>query len=131
MQSLKYRYLWLCIGYAMVIFVIYSSLTSNPVSVDIEYSDKFLHIIGYFGLMGWFVQIYQNKKTRFVLAIIFICMGVGLEFLQDIGGVRYFEVNDMIANSSGVLLAWLLTITPFSESLYWFEKRILERRSAP
>ena len=125
MAALKYKKLWLVIGYAMVAFVIYSSLTSNPVSVGIEYSDKFLHTVGYFGLMGWFLQIYHKKATRFLLAAIFIAMGISLEFLQDWGGVRYFEVNDMIANTSGVLLAWVLIFTPFPGLLLWFERKFV------
>jgi len=52
-------------------------------------------------------------------------MGISLEFLQDWGGVRHFEVNDMIANSSGVLLAWVLVLTPFPGLLLWFEKRFV------
>ncbi|VAW70153.1 hypothetical protein MNBD_GAMMA10-2603 [hydrothermal vent metagenome] len=125
MAELKYKKRWLLIGYAMVAFVIYSSLTSSPVSVGIAYSDKFLHTVGYFGLMGWFLQIYHKKAAVFLLAVIFIVMGISLEFLQDWGGVRHFEVNDMIANSSGVLLAWVLVFTPFPGLLLWFEKRFV------
>ncbi|VAW69301.1 hypothetical protein MNBD_GAMMA09-1636 [hydrothermal vent metagenome] len=126
MEKLKYRTIWLAIGYLMVLFVIYSSLTPNPVDIGVTNSDKFLHIIGYFGLMAWFIQIYQQKLVRFFLAIAFICMGVSLEFLQGMGGVRYFEVNDMIANASGVLLASLLVVTPLSRSLHWFEECVLK-----
>jgi len=109
----------------MVVFVIYSSLSTNPMSVDVAYSDKFLHTLGYFGLMGWFMQIYHGKTVRRWLAIIFVLMGVSLEFLQDWGGVRYFEINDMLANTSGVLLAWILAFTPFPRLLHWFEKKFV------
>lgn len=129
MEVLKYKKFWLLIGYAMVAFVIYSSLTSSPVSVGIAYSDKFLHTVGYFGLMGWFLQIYHQKATRFLLAAAFITLGISLEFLQDWGGIRYFEVNDMIANTSGVLLAWALVFTPFPGLLLWFEKRFVVGRA--
>lgn len=126
MKYLKFKSLWLSIGYAMVVFVIYSSLTSDPLNVDMGFKmqDKVLHTVGYFGLMGWFIQIYQQKNAHYILAAIFITMGISLEFLQDFGGVRYFEVNDMVANSAGVLLAWSLVKTPFSKVLFWFEERI-------
>jgi len=126
MKNLKYKYLWLMIGYAMIAFVVYSSLTSSPVTMDFKLSDKLMHIAGYFGLMGWFIQIYNNKQSQLILAICFICMGIGLEFLQGIGGVRFFELNDMLANMAGVILAWLLVKTPFPETLYWFENRFLK-----
>lgn len=123
---LKLKFLWLSIGYLMILFVIYFSLTSHPVTIDVEFSDKFLHAVGYFGLMSWFIQIYHTKKMRYLLVALFVAMGIGLEFLQDLGGIRYFEVRDMLANSTGILLAWLLVKTPFPGLLYWFESRILK-----
>lgn len=127
MKHLKLKPLWLSIGYAMVVFVIYSSLISDPVVIDIDFDmqDKVMHVVGYFGLMGWFIQIYQQQKTRYILAAVFITMGIGLEFLQDFGGVRYFEVSDMFANIAGVLLAWLLAKTSFAKLLFWFEARLI------
>jgi len=125
MIELKYKPAWLAIGFAMVLFVIYSSLVDHPPSMDsFKLSDKAMHLIGYFGLMGWFLQIYQNKKMQIILAIVFISMGVSLEFLQDLGGVRFFELNDMLANTTGVLLAWSLVKTPFPKILYYFESKV-------
>jgi len=124
---LKYKGLWLLVGLCMVMFIVYSSLVSDPMNVDmgIEWQDKVLHITGYFGLMGWFIQIYHQQKARYVLAALFIAMGISLEFLQDFGGVRYFEVSDMLANTLGVLLAWSLVMTPFPKLLSWFESKLL------
>jgi VanZ family protein len=110
----------------MVLFVIYSSLTSSPVTIDVKFSDKILHVVGYFALTGWFIQIYHTSKMRYLLVTLFISMGIGLEFLQDLGGDRYFEVQDMLANTTGVLLAWLLVKTPFPGLLYWLENRFLK-----
>jgi len=126
MNRLKYEPLWLFVGLSMVIFVVYSSLTSDPMNVDMgfEWQDKFLHTIAYFGLMGWFIQIYHQQKARYVLAIAFVIMGVAIEFLQYFGGDRYFEVNDMLANTLGVLLAWSLVMTPFPKLLVWLESKL-------
>lgn len=120
--SLKYKLLWLSIGYLMVVFVIYSSLSTSDVVLEIQLSDKLMHVLGYFGLMGWFMQIYRGKRAGFLLAAVFIAMGIGLEFLQDLGGVRYFEVGDMLANTLGVLLALALSYTPLAAVLLWFER---------
>ncbi len=119
---LKYKLLWLSIGYLMVVFVIYSSLSTSQVVLEISLSDKLMHVLGYFGLMGWFMQIYRGRRAGFRLAAVFIAMGVLLEFLQDLGGVRYFEVADMLANTLGVLLAWALSYTPVASILLWFER---------
>ena len=125
MPSLKYKSLWLVIGYAMVLFVIYSSLVSSPPSIGVELHDKIMHTVGYFGLMGWFIQIYHTKKSQTILAVLFILMGISLEFLQDLGGVRFFEFNDMLANTAGVLLAWALVKTPFIKILVFVESKLV------
>lgn len=120
-RQLKYKYLWLMIGLGMVAFVVYASLTTSPVTPGFRYSDKFLHVVGYFGLMSWFMQIYHEKKHQYMLAGCFIAMGIGLEFLQDLGGVRVFEFADMVANTTGVLIAWVLSWTPVTLLLLKFE----------
>ena len=83
-----------------------------------------MHTVGYFVLMGWFVQIYRRSTGRTIWAFFFVCMGITLEFLQGLTGVRHFEVYDMFANSLGVLIAWLLSFTRFSGMLLWFEKHL-------
>lgn len=110
-RVLRFKFLWLTIGYLMVVFVIYSSLSTSEVVLDISLSDKLMHVLGYFGLMGWFMQIYRGKRVGFLLAAIFIVMGISLEFLQELGGVRYFEVADMFANTLGVMIAWALSLS--------------------
>lgn len=129
LNGLRYRILWLLIGYAMIAFVIVQSLIPSPVSVGFELSDKIYHVVGYFGLMGWFVQIYRGKQERLFWAVIFIAMGILLEFLQGVGGVRHFEINDMIANASGVVIAWVLSGTVFSSCLLWMERIFLKKIS--
>ena len=50
-------------------------------------------------------------------------MGIGIEFLQGMTATRHFEVIDMVANTSGVVLAWALAYTWVGEVLPWLEKR--------
>jgi len=121
MMKLKFKPLWLLMGYALIAFVVMQSLTSSPVDMGVKVWDKLLHTTGYFVLMGWFVQIYHGKFSSILCGLFFISMGIGLEFLQYLGGIRYFEVNDMLANSLGVIIAWLLSYTVFSKWLYWID----------
>ena len=123
--DLKYRSLWLFVAYSLVAYVIYSSLTSSPVHVDVSYFDKYAHTVGYFILMGWFMQLYHSKRGVTICAVSLIIMGVSLEFLQELTGYRYYEVYDMMANTAGVLLACLLIKTPFPNILYYFETKFL------
>jgi len=126
-SPLKYKSLWLALGYVLVAFVVYSSLTSSPIKMDINYFDKYAHAFGYFVLMGWFMQIYHSNKAVLICAVTLVVLGVGLEFVQGMTGYRYFDLNDMLANTSGVLLAWILVKTPFPNILYYVESKVLAK----
>jgi len=125
-RLLRYRKAWLFVGYSLVAFVVYSSLTSSPVKVEVNNFDKYAHTFGYFVLMGWFVQLYQTPKSVFVCAVLFIIMGVGLEFIQGATGYRQFDIYDMMANTLGVLIAWVLSLTRFPCLLKYFEKYVIK-----
>ena len=125
-KFLKFKQFWLLIGYVLIAIITQQTLTSSPVNTEINISDKFMHILGYFVLMGWFVQIYHEKRSRFLCALFFVMMGVTMEFLQGLGGIRFFEVDDMLANGLGVMLAWGLSHTIFADSLLVFERHVLK-----
>jgi VanZ family protein len=126
-KTLRYKNIWLILGLAMIAFVVYETLTSSPIKPGFKVSDKILHIVGYFGMMAWFIQIFQLRKQQAVLAAAFICMGVMLEFIQGWSGVRQYEIADMLANTTGVIIAWTLAITRFSNILFAVESFIFNQ----
>ena len=107
----RYQKLWLAIGYALVTLVIYLSVTSNPPDPGIEMPnfDKVAHTLSYFAMMAWFAQLYHLKKQRVIYALGFIALGVALEFIQSFDPARMAEFADMVANTSGVMIALLIT----------------------
>jgi glycopeptide antibiotics resistance protein len=109
---LHFKKWWLGIGWLLVIIVITLSLMPpTPTSdslFEIPYADKIVHFFAYFILMGWFVQIYHVPSIRWRLAIGWLFLGIGLEILQSMSGIRHGDVTDVIANSLGILLSWLL-----------------------
>jgi len=126
---LRYRALWLGIGWGLVFLVSYLTLSPAPPDfyLEFEYADKIKHFIAYFCLMFWFAQLYKKIKIRIAYVIFFISMGVFLEVLQGFGGVRFFEYYDMLANAVGVAIAWLLTNGRLNNILFSFEKNIIQR----
>ena len=98
--DLKLRFLWLSIGYGLVALVVFLSLTSRPVDMEVglPYEDKVFHAFAYFTLMAWFSQIYHDKFQRNMMAVIFVFMGMTLEYLQGFDANRYFEFADMTCN---------------------------------
>ena len=123
-KNLRYKNFWLVMGFTMITFVVYQTLTSSPLGTGIRISDKLLHITGYFGMMGWFIQIFHDRKQKILLAAGFVSMGIMLEFIQGWGGIRHYEVADMLANTTGVALAWALAYTRFSNILLTVESVI-------
>ena len=126
-QTLRLRRLWLFIGWMLVATVCYLSLTPKPPKIDIEFSDKISHFIAYASMMGWFAQVYFKHQTRLFYALGFICMGVAIEFLQGLGPTRLFEYADMLANTAGVLVAFLITRNCLHQGLVMLERKLLRK----
>ena len=107
-------------GWLWVVVTFYISLTPHPPEpVTFENADKPEHMLTYCFLMLWFCQL---RYRRILLALAFVAMGVGLEMLQGMTGYRFFEYADMLANSTGVLLGWILARTRLGRTLELLER---------
>jgi VanZ family protein len=127
---MKLKNLWLSIGGALVVLVIVVSLIPNPPNpAEFKGSDKVGHFSAYAFMMLWFAQIYARNRTRWVIALGLILIGIALECLQGLSGYRTFEYADMGANTAGVLFALLLAQTPLSRCLAFVERYLLKLRT--
>lgn len=123
---LRYFNLWASIGWLMVVVICYLSLVPSLPSMGFTNSDKLGHFISYFILMFWFSQLFKTSLLRAGYAVFFIILGIGLEIMQALGGVRYFEYADMFANSCGVLFAWLISRGKLQNLLLTFEQMLIK-----
>ncbi len=113
-QPLRWFYLWLLIGWGLICWVSYQSLISNPIQTQaLLYGDKLGHFLAYFTLMAWFSQLYARYGHVYIL-VMFIVLGVVLEFLQGMTAYRFFEYSDMLANSLGAIVAFCLASPRYS-----------------
>ncbi|MEQ1527307.1 MAG: VanZ family protein [Gallionella sp.] len=120
---LKYRSVWLVGGWLLVSLIFYLSLTPHPPEpMSFPYADKLEHGFAYASLSLWFCQIYLSSRQRGVVISALIAMGVVIEFLQGWGGFRYFEYADMLANSTGVVLGYLLARTALGRVFVLIER---------
>ena len=122
---MRFRKLWLTIGYALVAIIIFLSLAPNLPSTDIEQGDKLGHFLAYGTLMFWFCQIYATRSSRIAHALAFAAMGVALEYAQGMTDYRTFEVLDMLANATGVALGWAIASLTGGETLRRIERALL------
>lgn len=104
--ALARRNVWLALGWSLVLAVIYLSLTPKLPSPDISQIDKAGHFLAYTALMGWWSQL-DTRHGR--LALLFVLMGLSMEIAQSFTGYRQGDAFDMVVNSIGVGMGWLVT----------------------
>lgn len=107
--NLRFRRLWVVVGWLLILLVVYLSLTPAPIDLDFKQGDKFSHALAYLVLMSWFMNLYENLTQRLGYALGFIVLAVGLEILQQWTGYRSFEVADMMASATGIALGAILS----------------------
>jgi len=111
-RHLRFKRLWLMFGLLLVSGVTYASVANVPAQVtSLVFNDKLTHVAVYACLMGWFSQIFRHDLTRVIFVFLLSGMGIGIEFIQAATPTRNFELLDMVANTSGVVLAWALAYT--------------------
>lgn len=127
-RHLHFKRLWLAVGLLLVSGVTIASVTSVPKEVtSLFINDKITHVLVYACLMGWFAQIFRHDLTRLIFVVLLSAMGVGIEFIQAATPTRQFEVLDMVANTSGVVLAWALAYTWVGTVLWRFESFFVQK----
>lgn len=127
LRKLQFRKIWVTLGWIQIILIIYLSLVHEPPDImpTITSGDKIGHFVAYSILMNWFCQIYVTNFMRLALGIIFILMGIVLEVLQGLSGIRMFEFFDMVANTTGVAMGYLAAYLGLNQFLNKLEN-ILE-----
>ncbi len=121
---MRLRTLWLALSWGWIAVISYLSLTPHPPELPFSNADKLEHALAYGLLMLWFCQL---QFTRSWLAAAFMAMGVGLEFLQGMSGFRHFDYADMVANSAGVLMGWVIARTRAGRILEFVEQHVKKR----
>lgn len=128
MYMLKRPVLWLAIAWSLVAIVIYLSLAPMLVELPAHNGDKYAHVAAYAALTFWFMQIYDGRRARILIVFGLVSLGVGLEIVQGYTGYRSFEYGDMMANTVGVALGWLIGPPRMPNMLLHVEKLTVRRR---
>jgi len=125
-KPLRYRDIWLYVGYFWVAVTFFVCLSPNPPDTSsIQFGDKLVHLLGYVALFLWFSQIF-HRDVHWLLVILLVLMGISIEFLQGFTEYRSFEVADMLANTLGAVIGWLLGGSFLSMFLVKLETLVLK-----
>lgn len=102
--------MWKLIAIALSIAVVYASLARlNELPIEVDLSDKWLHLICYFSLTLVYIIAWPSLLVRaWPLFIGMALLGISIEILQKLSGYRWFEWLDIVANLSGICLAFVV-----------------------
>jgi VanZ family protein len=115
--------LWSVAVTAVIVGSLLPASTLNGMHYDsLAPNDKVVHFLGYAMLALIPIALLELLSLGLVLAASMIPMGICLEFLQRLVPGRSFEVGDLIANSTGVILGALIALSV---------RRELRRRTVP
>jgi VanZ family protein len=106
-RDFRHPLLWISLGWLLVVVIVYLSLARHAVGIPGRFGDKYGHVLAYAAVMLWFVQIYEGRRSRLVIAAGLAALGIGIEFAQSWTGYRMFEYADMVADCLGIAIGWL------------------------
>jgi len=126
----KLRWTWLALGLVWIAAIFYLSLIPPPPQpVAFWQADKLAHALAYGLLMLWFCQVYRQRSSRVLLALLLVAMGIAIEYLQRETGYRIFEIADMFANAAGVMVGWVWARTALGHVFAYLEYRVAKKSS--
>jgi len=106
----------IAVAIVITISIVYLSLVKvsglKPI-VSIKHLDKYEHALAYFGLMLSWLFVFEkfNKKRifRFLIVLAVFLFGMLMELLQQmLTTSRQADVYDVFANTSGIIIAYLV-----------------------
>ena len=101
------RAAWIAVGWVGVAAVtVLSLIPAPPELIPLDHGDKVGHLIAYGCLMFWFAQVYLRSRTRWLITVGLVALGIALEHVQGWTGWREFSYADMAADAIGVILGW-------------------------
>ena len=124
-------FLWrpLCVVQFLILLAafVYLGLTPSPENSIPMFNDKLMHLTGYF-IAGGSISFAFPLWKLWQRASFLILFSIGIEILQHFMPPRTFDIIDIGANSSGVILGllWVLFLTKktnwFNQFLNWQTK---------
>jgi VanZ family protein len=107
MLPLRYPWIWLAGGWALVGAVCVGSLVPGNQLPVLFAHDKVMHGGSYFLLMTWFAGVYEVRR-HLLIALVLLVLGTVLDLLQSLIATRTFSLLDVLANGMGILLGLML-----------------------
>jgi VanZ family protein len=128
MLPLPHGRILLAIGWALIAFIVYGSLTPGLPSLVTSFSDKLQHFLGYFLLMIWFAGLYPRRQ-HWLLALGFFVLGMVLELGQSaLTTTRQMDASDVLANTAGIAAGYVFAGFGLANWARWIEAWLTRNR---
>jgi VanZ family protein len=106
----------------IVIVVAIWGLSLAPITGELDDmpgNDKLHHALAYFVCMACWGQVFVRPLPRLKTALLLVLMGALVECVQGLTPSRAFEWLDMLANTAGVSVAWLVVTVQLAIQRRW------------
>ena len=121
LRDLRFATGWLIGGWIAVIAALAVCLLPGKYVEVASLNDKVEHATGFLLLVLWFCGVYPRKRY-WVIATGFIVFGALIEILQGATNLgRHADILDWCADSAGVIVGILLSLTPLQHWPRWIE----------
>jgi VanZ family protein len=125
---LRWHTAWVVLGALIMGWTLWMALTPDPdITLAFPYGDKLLHAITFMCLMGWWGNVYRERRPRIRAALACLAFGIFIEFAQWLDPPRDADAFDVLADGIGILIALLLLRTPLASTLASGEAFLVRR----
>ena len=91
-------------------------------------SDKLGHLLAYFTLSAWAMQIFRTRRAQALAALSLFALGLSVEYAQaHFTTTRQGDPRDAIANSLGILLGLIFSSPRLARLLVSLDSRLFRR----
>jgi len=92
-----------------IVIAFLSLLKIGPQPISFNHLDKIEHCIAYATLgFLWLLSKNSTQKTNYIIVVFCILYGILIEVLQSTTSYRTFDYVDMLANSVGVGIGYII-----------------------
>lgn len=116
-RPLRHIWLWRGIGRVLIALSLLIALLPAPhVIGSVAFGDKIGHALAFALLMLWYAQLYAGRERRLCAAGL-VLFGALIEVLQTLVPYRSGDLWDLLADTLGVGLGYLLARTRLADVL--------------
>jgi len=129
--QLRLARLWWGLGWAMVVFILSSTLAPARYVPELHLWDKAEHALAFFGLTFWFGGLLGRQRYPYI-ALVMLMLGGGIELAQGaMSWGRDEDILDFVADSVGISVALILLYMGLGAWIQWIERLVWPSRESP